>query len=172
MNDSNYNNYIEKYKLLEEKLFNTSLPYKDTIEISKEIASIKPIVEKIEIINSNNAKIEELEKIEDNELANLVKEEISTLTDSNTKVSKELYAILNGDVDEEQEAIIEIRPGTGGEEAELFSQDLIRMYKRYAQRKGFKLEDMDKGIFSIKGMNVIQSLQYESGVHRVKDSCY
>ncbi len=113
----------------------------------------------------------------------LAKEEIEKLKSEKAALEKEL-SLKEAKENREDSAfqhrniIMEIRAGTGGEEAALFAADLFRMYNRFAEKKGWKIEPLDthiseKGgfkqiVFCIKGKNVYQKLQYESGVHRVQ----
>src|SRR5437868_6651081 len=87
-------------------------------------------------------------------------------------------ALLPPDENENRDAIIEIRAGTGGSEAAIFAADLYRMYTRYAEAAGLKIEDMEASpsefgglkevIFKVSGESVFRKLRYESGVHRVQ----
>lgn len=117
---------------------------------------------------------------EDKELASLAAEEIERLEKRSAELEGELAQRLSGGDEEESvaNAIIEIRAGTGGEEAALFAADLYRMYSRYAEGKGWKVDVMDshltemggyKGIiFGVEGAGAFSALRYENGVHRVQ----
>ncbi|RKY39629.1 MAG: peptide chain release factor 1 [Candidatus Omnitrophota bacterium] len=145
-----------------------------------------------EILKKNIAEIEaqikELKHLcTDKELSSLAKEEIKRLEEEKEILKKNLETSKRIGKKEEtpsaesflhRSVIMEIRAGTGGEEAALFAADLFRMYARFAEKKGWKLETLDTHIseqggfkqvvFSIKGKDVYQNLQYESGVHRVQ----
>src|SRR6202050_4117484 len=95
------------------------------------------------------------------------------------KRSKEVQvALLPPEPHEDRDAIVEVRAGTGGNEAALFAADLYRMYSRYAESHGFKVEELEsspselgglkEAIFKVSGENVFRTLRYESGVHRVQ----
>ena len=115
----------------------------------------------------------------DEEIRQLAKEENVKLETEKEKLEKKLKVLLlPKDPRDEKNIFLEIRAGTGGEEAALFASDLFRMYSRYAERKGWKIEVMDTNytgiggikeiIISISGQNVFSDLKYESGVHRVQ----
>jgi len=117
----------------------------------------------------NNSEEEELEEIE---------RTIDELTGKIAKEELNLKALLVPDLADDRNIIIEIRAGTGGEEAALFGSDLFRMYSRYAERNNWKSEVIDVNetdlgglkeiVFQIKGRSVYSKLKYESGVHRVQ----
>ena len=109
----------------------------------------------------------------------IVKEEIANLTKRQDNILHELkLSLLPKDVNQNKDVIVEIRAGTGGEEASLFAADLFRMYSRYAQSKGWHVDIIDSNptelgglkeiIFEIKGKGAFSRLKYERGVHRVQ----
>jgi peptide chain release factor 1 len=115
----------------------------------------------------------------DEDMSALVKQEIENLE---TKLDRQLHelklALLPKDAGDERDIIMEIRAGTGGDEASLFAANLFRMYTRYAQSKGWEVDIIDSSessvggfkeiIFEIKGNGVFSHLKYERGVHRVQ----
>jgi len=116
---------------------------------------------------------------DDTELKALVSDEIQDLKEQLAALEEELKILmLPGDPDDNKNTIVEIRGGTGGEEAALFAADLFRMYTRYAERKGWAAETLSTSeaesggfkevIFSVKGKGAYGDLKYESGVHRVQ----
>ena len=116
---------------------------------------------------------------EDEELKNLAKEEIERLDSELAVVEKNLKLLmLPKDPNDEKNILLEIRAGAGGEEAALFASNLFRMYSRYAENKGWKVEIMSSSqtgigglkeiIAMIEGKNVYSQLKFESGVHRVQ----
>lgn len=121
----------------------------------------------------------ELAKSDDGELAELAEEEIPALEklvpELETRVQ---YALLPHDPTEDRDAIVEIRAGTGGDEASLFAGDLHRMYQSYADSRGWKTEPIEASpsdvggyreiVFKVSGEEVFRFLKYESGVHRVQ----
>ena len=151
---------------------------------AKEIGEMEPIVQKYaeykkvvegireakEILSDNSA---------DNDMRELAKMELSDLEGEDEKISEELkILLLPKDPNDQKNVILEIRAGTGGEEAALFGADLLRMYTRYAARRGWKTEMMDindtgmggikEAVILIKGKGAYSRLKYESGVHRVQ----
>jgi peptide chain release factor 1 len=121
----------------------------------------------------------ELAASSDPELAQMAQEEIPTLEKRLADLEFEMQiGLLPPDENEERDAIVEIRAGTGGSEAAIFAADLYRMYNRYAETAGLKIEDLDSSpselgglketIFKISGEAVFRKLRYESGVHRVQ----
>jgi peptide chain release factor 1 len=121
----------------------------------------------------------ELAKGDDADLAEMAVEEISTLERTIEELEGSVqYALLPHDPTEDRDAIVEIRAGTGGDEASLFAGDLYRMYQRYAEDRGWKCELVESSpsevggfkevVFKVTGEEVFRFLKYESGVHRVQ----
>ncbi|MBN1692033.1 MAG: peptide chain release factor 1 [Dehalococcoidales bacterium] len=115
----------------------------------------------------------------DEEMSSLIKQEDAALQEELDKLTEELrLALLPKDPNDEKDIIMEIRAGTGGNEAALFAADLYRMYSRYAQGQGWKTDIMSTSesgiggfkeiIFEVRGKNAYSRLKYESGVHRVQ----
>src|SRR5262249_60160393 len=107
------------------------------------------------------------------------KEDIAQLETSEQQLRQEVYkGIVPQDPTDSRNTIVEIRAGAGGQESALFAADLYRMYTRYAEAHGWKVEAMDSSpsdlggfkevIFGVTGNNVFKRLKYESGVHRVQ----
>ncbi|MDI9481319.1 MAG: peptide chain release factor 1 [Syntrophomonadaceae bacterium] len=122
---------------------------------------------------------EMLEQDQDEEFRQMLTEELTNLQEQQTSLEHQLrVALLPRDPDDDKSVIMEIRAGTGGEEAALFAGDLFRMYSRYAEEKGWKTDIMDvhytdiggikEIIFVVDGPGVYSQLKYESGVHRVQ----
>jgi peptide chain release factor 1 len=118
-------------------------------------------------------------KGDDPEFAELAAAEIPALEKSIAEAERAVqYALLPPDPNEDRNAIVEIRAGTGGDEAALFAADLNRMYSRFAEMHGFKIEPLEsspselgglrESIFKVSGAQVFRTLRYESGVHRVQ----
>jgi len=119
------------------------------------------------------------EGIEDDDFRSLVEQEVEDAAGRIEKLEREIQVLLvPASPDDDRDIIMEIRAGTGGEEAALFAGDLYRMYSRYAESMGWKIEQLEASpgsaggfkevIFSISGSEVYRNLQYESGVHRVQ----
>jgi peptide chain release factor 1 len=115
----------------------------------------------------------------DDEMVGLVQDEIKNLEDEETRLSDELqWLLLPRDPNDEKNVIVEIRAGTGGDEAALFAFDLYRMYARYAEMQGWKTQVLSSHptgiggfkeiIFMVRGRGAYSRLKYESGVHRVQ----
>ncbi|MCI8609546.1 MAG: peptide chain release factor 1 [Firmicutes bacterium] len=148
----------------------------------KEMGEMEPIVNKYrEYKKAKESVAEAKEMLEsgDEELRELAKMELSDLEDRIPVMEDELkILLLPKDPNDEKNVILEVRAGTGGEEAALFAQDLLRMYLRYAERRGWKAEIMDAndtGIGGIKeasvmirGRGAYSRMKYESGTHRVQ----
>ena len=176
---------LKRFKEINDLLMTPEVA-KDTkrlIELQKELKSLKPVVDKIKEVREVERRIEEdrriLEAEEDPEIVELAKEELKELEDSHERLEEELKLLMvpRDEVDE-RNAIVEIRAGTGGDEASLFARDLFRMYTRYAEDKGWKVElinshPTDIGgykevSFLVKGEGVYGRLKFEGGVHRVQ----
>lgn len=115
----------------------------------------------------------------DEDLAQMAQEEVPKLGKQVADLEREVQlSLLPADESEDRDAIIEIRAGTGGNEAAIFAADLYRMYNRYAESAGLKIEDLEsspselgglkEAIFKVSGESVFRKLRYESGVHRVQ----
>jgi len=152
-------------------------------ELSKERANLEPIVESYlkykKIFNDIKGNREILNSKGENELKELALAELEELEPKLAQAEEELkYLLLPKDPNDSKDCIVEIRAGTGGEEAALFAADLFRMYTRYAEKKGWKYEIIDMNdtgiggfkevIFELSGPEVYGMMKYESGVHRVQ----
>src|SRR5256714_2598227 len=151
-------------------------------EIMREHANVKALLAKWNELSSARMQLadnRELANSTDADLAQMAKEEIPALEERVAKFEREMQlALLPPDENENRDAIIEIRAGTGGSEAAIFAADLYRMYNRYAESAGLKIESMDSSpselgglkevIFKVSGESVFRKLRYESGVHRVQ----
>ncbi len=174
----------EKYEKLTERLSDPET-VRDMglfMRLSKEQCDLRPIVEKYREYREILRSIEEDEEVlasGDRELKILAEEELATLRRRKAEVEEELkILLLPKDPRDEKSVIMEIRAGTGGEEAALFAADLFKMYSRYAEQKGWRVEVIESrptglGGFkeitvSIQGRGAYSRLKYESGVHRVQ----
>ena len=150
------------------------------IKCSKEYSDLEPIVHKI---NAYNKLLEDLEGakelLSDKDTEELAKQEVDNLTEQLPKLEQEVkVALLPRDEDDSKSAILEVRAGTGGNEAALFAAELFAMYQRYSDISGWKFEilsisDIGVGGYKeasalVKGKNVFSKLKFESGVHRVQ----
>lgn len=152
----------------------------DIAALAKEYSDLKPVVEQImayrQILNDMS---EAEEMLADPDMAELAREELPRLKTALPDAEAALQlALLPKDAADAKPAMLEIRPGTGGDEAALFAGDLFRMYQRYAEANGWKVEIIEEQttelggvkevVAHIKGENVFARLKYESGVHRVQ----
>lgn len=152
----------------------------DIAALGREYAELRPVVSEIAEYRQLLDDLAEAEAmLGDPEMKALAEEEMPLLKQRLPEVEQNLrLALLPKDAADARPAIIEIRPGTGGEEAALFAGDLLRMYQRYAENQGWKfniveLQETELGgikevIGNIQGANVFARMKYESGVHRVQ----
>lgn len=181
----NLDHIRENYKDLELKLADPEVlsDIDKFTKISREYNSLKPIVEKYEEILNAQATIEENQELmnetNDSEMLDMLKEEISENKKNLETYNEEMRILLiPKDPNDMKDVIVEIRPGAGGDEAGLFAGDLYRMYNMYADKAGFKTEEIDvasqgvggikEATFVVKGEGAYSKLKYESGVHRVQ----
>lgn len=152
----------------------------DFAALAKEYADLKPVIEQINVYKQLTRDITEAEAmLADPEMAELAREELPALKEALPKAEAALQvALLPKDAADAKPAMLEIRPGTGGDEAALFAADLLRMYQRYAEAKGWGFELIEEQmtelggvkevVAHITGQNVFARLKFESGVHRVQ----
>ncbi|RME87833.1 MAG: peptide chain release factor 1 [Anaerolineae bacterium] len=172
-----------RYEEIERELMDVGGDYTRAAQLSKERSDLEPIVEKARAYRQALQRIEEaralLEGEEDAELRSLAEAEIEELEPQVERLEREIKRLLlPRDPRDEKNVIMEIRAGTGGEEAALFAADLFRMYTRYAERQGWEVEVLSQNatgiggfkeiIFLVKGKGAYSKLKYESGVHRVQ----
>lgn len=175
--------YLElEHKLADLSLIGEKVQYQKLV---KEFSDMEELVKEYRRYKSLSVELAELEALlqkessADPEFAALVRKEIPRLKEKITQVEKELAnSLRGGDKEEERDIIIEIRAGTGGDEAGLFVGDLFRMYAKYIANHNWATEVMashptEAGgfkeiIFSVKGKGAYKRLKYESGVHRVQ----
>ena len=151
-------------------------------EIMREHASIKELLGRWNRLETARRQLDdnrELATSRDVEIAAMADDEIPDLEAQVTDLEREIQiGLLPPDENEDRDAIVEIRAGTGGSEAAIFAADLYRMYNRYAEAAGLKTEDLESSpselgglkevIFRVSGESVFRKLRYESGVHRVQ----
>lgn len=152
-------------------------------EITREVSDIEPMVEKYrEYVTTSEALERTLQMARDEsdlEMRQMAQEEAEQLKAQEDKLQSEMRVmLLPRDQRDDKDIYVEIRAGTGGEEAALFAADLYRMYTRYAERQGWKVALVDENrtglkgfrevVFEIKGKGAFSRLKYESGVHRVQ----
>jgi peptide chain release factor 1 len=161
----------------------TASDYVKAAEYAQERAELEDVVEAYRRYKQAQRELDETRSMLDEDLSpdmeNLAQEEIDSLQDEVEELEKSLrMALLPKDPNDDRNVILEIRAGTGGEEAALFAGDLYRMYSRYAERKNWKAEILSANrtgiggfkevIFLVEGKGAYSQLKYESGVHRVQ----
>jgi len=181
--DNQFSNILNKYNKIENSLNKMdSSNSENLIKLNREYAELKPIVdkieeykrEKIEIINLND-----LVKDSDQEISKIAEIELNEKKNLIKKLEQELLKLLiPKDINDTKNSILEIRAGTGGDEASLFAADLLSMYQRYSDINSWKFEILSisetglkgvkEAICNISGINVFSKLKFESGVHRVQ----
>ena len=170
---------VQRYEFLEAKL--SSGDFNDEIaELSREYAQLKPVVAEIRDYKTLLDDLAEAEAmLADPDMKELAEEELPELKAQLPEMEHRMrLALLPRDAADDRPAIIEIRPGTGGDEAGLFAGDLLRMYQRYAESHGWKFEILEMAqtelggikevVANVKGEGVFARLKFESGVHRVQ----
>lgn len=170
---------LERFEYLEARLSGPLSP-EDYASVMKDYAETRPAAEAARRFRRLNQELAEAEALAaDPEMRALAEEELRRLAGETPEAEQALrLALLPKDVADERSAILEIRAGTGGEEAALFAQDLARMYLRYAALKGWRVEAMEEsatdlgglkeGVWRVEGAGVFAKLKYESGTHRVQ----
>ena len=172
---------IDRFEEVEARMGAVSDP-DEIVALSKEHAELRPVAEKAKELAQARADYEEAETMmggDDPDMAELAREEYYALKESIPDLENEVQILLlPKDQDDDANAVLEVRAGTGGDEAALFAGDLFRMYQRYAQLQGWKMNvisasEGDAGgykeiIADIEGDGVFGKLKFESGVHRVQ----
>ncbi|MBP8755189.1 MAG: peptide chain release factor 1 [Chitinophagales bacterium] len=175
----------EKWMLIQEQLSDPELikDMKRFKQLNKEYKDMSPVVhafDKYQLVVSNAENCKLLINTEkDAELWAMAKEELVLLEDEKEQLEEKIKLLLvPKDAEDEKNAILEIRAGTGGDEAGIFAGDLYKMYSRYFEKKGWKTEvinmnESEKGgykeiVMEVEGQDVYGKLKYESGVHRVQ----
>ena len=156
---------------------------KQMVELGREHVELKEVVASIEEYEQVLADREEMRELsrsgDDLELIEMAREELEALEERLPRLEQELQLkLIPKDPEDAKNAIVEIRAGTGGDEAALFAGDLFRLYSRFAEKNGWKVDVMQTSagtqggfkeiIFELKGGGVFGAMKYESGVHRVQ----
>ena len=172
---------LDRFREVEARM-ETASDGAEIVRLGKEHAELRPVAEFAARLAAARAEREDLERMiagDDPDLAEMARDDIAALDAKLPELEREVALLLAPrDADENASAILEVRAGTGGDEAALFAGDLFRMYQRYAQTRGWKVEiesvsEGDAGgykeiIASIGGDGVFGRLKFESGVHRVQ----
>jgi len=173
----------EKFRSLENKMAQVASNPKEFAKIAKEHSRLESIVKAIGRLEKLGGEIKEYREIidsaEDEELTAIAEDELPGKEEEYDNLEEDIkLMLLPPDPRDNKNIVVEIRAGTGGEEAGLFAGDLYRMYRRYAERSGWKIDilsssDSDLGgfkeiIFSMSGEDLYSRMKFESGVHRVQ----
>jgi peptide chain release factor 1 len=174
------NDVENRYEALNAQMYAPDTPSDKYVELAREVAALTSIVEKFREYKATLKGIEDAEAaLSDPDLKELAQVELEELKPKVEPLERELkIMLLPKDPADEKDVIMEFRPGTGGDEAELFTGELLRMYMRYAERRGWKPELIavqETGIggvkdaqLSIRGDGAFSQMKFEGGVHRVQ----
>lgn len=178
------NSILDHYEMIREKMNNqTEFDSKEYVKLSKEFSDLGEIAKEVRLLFAKETELKDTTELainsDDAEIRHMAEEEIPELKTEIANIEQKIkILLLPKDIDDEKGAILEIRAGTGGDEAGLFAADLFRMYEMYAEIHGWKfeiLEFSESGIGAIKeasvsisGKGVFARLKFESGVHRVQ----
>ena len=169
----------QRFEFLEAKM-NDGAAGEDIAKLAKEYSELRPVVEQIGEYQTLLSDLEEAQlMLDDPDMKDLAAEELPTIKARIPEVEHALQlALLPKDAADARPAMLEIRPGTGGEEAALFAGDLLRMYQRYCEARGWTFDVIEEQqseiggikevVVHIKGEGVFARMKYESGVHRVQ----
>ena len=170
---------LERSEFLEARLSTESTPAKIAL-LSRDYAALKPVVEVIRAWQEATAELASArEMLRDPEVAPLAREEVEAIQSRLPALERALrLALLPRDAADARAVILEIRPGTGGDEAALFAGDLFRMYSRFAEAESWRVEVLEESgselggfkeiVAAIRGAGVFARMKFESGVHRVQ----
>ncbi len=173
----------ERYEELGRQLMQVGADYQRAAEISKERSELEPVVTKAREYGQAMKGLQQAREIlateDDPDMRALAEADVQELAPRIETLEKEIkHLLIPRDSRDEKNVIVEIRAGTGGDEAALFAADLFRMYTRFAERQGWRSEILSENaigiggykevIFEIKGRGAYSKLKYESGVHRVQ----
>ncbi|MDD9876848.1 MAG: peptide chain release factor 1 [Magnetovibrio sp.] len=182
--EANLDRVLNRYDELQALMSASEPPSADEIaKLSKEYSDLTPVVEAINAMRGLQVELDDLNALlgdeTDAEMRELAEAEQRELTEKLPALARRVQLmLLPKDAADAKNAILEVRAGTGGDEAALFAADLFRMYQRYAETHGWKFELMSaneigiggykEAIASVSGKDVFQRLKFESGVHRVQ----
>jgi peptide chain release factor 1 len=170
---------LQRFAYIEARL-SEGPPADELAALSREYAEIKPVAETVAAYRRQLTQIADAEAmLSDPDMATLARDEMDSLREGLPELEQAVkLALIPRDAADQRPAILEIRAGTGGDEAALFAADLVRMYQRLAERRGWSFEPLDatptelggykEYVAAIKGDGVFAQLKYESGVHRVQ----
>jgi len=182
--EKNISRLLSRKDEIEERLSSSSLDTEDLMHLSKELSDLRPIAEQAAKVQKLKMELSDAENLvkdqdADAEMVALAEDEIQEIR---PKITEEEYQLklllLPKDKDDSRNVILEIRAGTGGDEAALFGADLFGMYQKFASQQGWRFEVMEisetgiggykEATANISGQEVFAKLKFESGVHRVQ----
>ena len=182
--EDNIKKFFKRKLEIEETLSTSNLDPKEFATLSKELSDITQVTDLSSLINSKNKELEDLyimlkDKTSDVDLQDMAKEESKMLENELSSLNKKLeLAILPKDKDDQRNVILEVRAGTGGDEAGIFAANLFNMYQKFSMNNNWKFEILsvsDTGVGGYKeahanivGGGAFGKLKFESGVHRVQ----
>ena len=182
--DDKLDRVLARYDELRAVLSSGGVDAQSFTRMSKELAELSPVVESIQALRTARTEMAQVSAMKDDagadaEMRALAEEEFYTLKDKVPQLERDVQImLLPKDEADEKNAILEVRAGTGGEEAALFAAELFRMYERYAALRGWRFETMEinetglggfkEAVATITGRGVFARLKFESGVHRVQ----
>ena len=181
---ANINKVLSRRDEIEKRFSSGQIETDELTKLSRELAEIRPIAEQAQYLNDLLDNLEQARQIladeeADAELVEMANAEIEELSKKQEEAEHALkLLLLPKDSDDSRNAILEVRAGTGGDEAALFGSDLFAMYQRFAAQQGWRFEVMEisetgiggykEATANISGQDVFARLKYESGVHRVQ----
>jgi peptide chain release factor 1 len=183
--NSSMDKVLERCREVEERLSaSANITNKDLAQLSRELSDLRPICDQIELVRRIEAELADAllmvdEAVGDSDMLEMVQAEASLLKAQLPEAQSALQLmLLPKDKDDARNAILEVRAGTGGDEAALFAANLFSMYQRFAAKYGWNFEVMEvsetgiggykEAAANISGNNVFARLKFESGVHRVQ----
>ncbi|HEY4345168.1 MAG TPA: peptide chain release factor 1 [Parvibaculum sp.] len=170
---------LDRFEAVQSEM-NSNVPRERFVALSKEFAELSPVAEAVTMLAAAREAREEAQAmLADKEMAEIAREELDRLDAELPALEHQVQLmLLPKDAADERNVILEVRAGTGGDEAALFAGDLFRMYERYASKQGWSVELMSASegevggykeiIAEISGRGVFAKLKFESGVHRVQ----
>ncbi len=170
---------LDRFEAVQSEM-NANVPRDRFVALSREFSELSPVVAAVKQLQAAEAAREEARGLlSDKEMAEIAREELDLLDAELPALEREVQLmLLPKDAADERNVILEVRAGTGGDEAALFAGDLFRMYERYAQKQGWKVELISASegevggykeiVAEVSGKGVFARLKFESGVHRVQ----
>ncbi len=180
--DNKLDQVLSRFQEIEALMSSGGLPAEQFTKLSREYADMTPLAEKIRAFKKAKTEMKDLEELMaggDKDMKAMAEEDFYALKEQLPQLERKIQLeLVPKDADDTKNAILEIRAGTGGDEAALFAGDLLNMYKRYAAGHGWQFEVMEisesdlggikQVVVEVSGRDVFSRLKFESGVHRVQ----